>query len=89
MPKCVGGITWSKHAHIQSSFGRLKPICDICIIRFNYIYSRAALAWTKYNTKHSLRNEKLKAYICMYVCMYAYKYSVDIYLLFMIKFRVR
>ena len=28
-------------------------------------------------------------YVCMYVCMYVYKYSVDIYLLCMIKFRVR
>ena len=28
-------------------------------------------------------------YVCMYVCMYVYKYSVDVYLLCMIKFMVR
>ena len=30
-------------------------------IHENTLYSRAALAWTKSNIKHSLRNEKLKA----------------------------
>ena len=24
MTKCVGGITWSKHAHAQSKFGTVK-----------------------------------------------------------------
>ena len=24
MPKCVGGIPWSKHAHAQSQFGVVK-----------------------------------------------------------------
>ena len=43
---CVGGITWTKHAHAQS-----QPVFRL--------YARAALAWTK--KKHSLRNEKLKA----------------------------
>ena len=49
MPKCVGGLTWTKHALAQSRFGWLKPL-----------YARADLAWTKKN-KISLRNEKLKA----------------------------
>ena len=58
-PKCVGRITWPKHAHAQSQLGRLKPTCDIHIIHFDYT------EWTKKKPKkqkqRSLRNEKLKA----------------------------
>ena len=35
MPKYVGGITWPKHAHAQSQFGRLKLTCDTRSIHFD------------------------------------------------------
>ena len=58
-PKCVGGITWPKHAHAQSQFGAVKTdLQHPCYYSFR-LYARAALAWTK--KKRSLRNEKLKA----------------------------
>ena len=58
MPKCVGRITWPKHAHAQSQFGVVKT--DLRHPRYSFsLYARAALAWTK--KKRSLRNEKLKA----------------------------
>ena len=35
---CVGGIMWTKHAHVQkSSFGLLKPTCDTHVIHFDYM----------------------------------------------------
>ena len=49
MPKCVGGITWPKYVHAQSSFWASKTDC---IIHFDYTLGRK---------KRSLRNEKLKA----------------------------
>ena len=34
---CVGGITWTKHAHAQIQvFGLLKPTCDTHIIHLDY-----------------------------------------------------
>ena len=48
-----------RRACSKSSFGLLKPTCDTLVIHFDYIYARAALAWTK--KKYSLRNEKIKA----------------------------
>ena len=49
MPKCVGGITWPKHAHAQS---QLKPTCDTCIIHFYIVYAKAAFAWMKKKPKN-------------------------------------
>ena len=58
MPKCIGGITWPKHAHAHSQFGAVKTeLLHLCYL-FG-LYARAALAWTK--KKRSLRSEKLKA----------------------------
>ena len=36
MPKCVGGITWPKHAHAQSQFWAVKTDLDTRIIHFYY-----------------------------------------------------
>ena len=58
MPKCVGGITWPKHAHAQSQFVAVKTDLRHPCYSFR-LYARVALVWTK--KKHSLRNEKLKA----------------------------
>ena len=57
MPKCVGGISWPKHAHAQSQFGAVKTDLQHPCYSFR-LYARSALAWTK--KKRSLRNEKLK-----------------------------
>ena len=35
-PKCVGGITWTKHAHAQSQFVVFEQTCDTRIIHLNY-----------------------------------------------------
>ena len=41
---------------LKVSFGQLKLTGDTRVIHFDYIYARAALAWTK--KKRSLRNLK-------------------------------
>ena len=57
MSKCLGRITWPKHAHAQSQFWAVK--IDPC---YSFpLYARAALAWMK--KIYSLKNEKLKANI--------------------------
>ena len=37
VPKKIGGISWPKHVHTQSQFGRLKPTCDTRVIHFDYM----------------------------------------------------
>ena len=62
MPKCVGGITWSKNAHAQ--FWAVKnDLRHPCYSFLLNVYARAALALTKKKPKkkRSLKNEKLKA----------------------------
>ena len=36
---CVGGITWTKHAHAQSQVWGLKPTCDTRAIHLDYYAS--------------------------------------------------
>ena len=57
IPKCVGGITWPKHAHAQSQFWAVKnqPMYDT-----RTLYARAALAWTKNIEIKNLKRTELQ-----------------------------
>ena len=72
MLKCVGGITWSKHAQAQSQFWEFETKCHLeslilpssvqlkptCDIRIiHFYYTRAALAWTKKKPKINVHLE--------------------------------
>ena len=46
MPKCVGGITWTKNAHAQLRAVK-NDLRHPCYSFLLYGYPRAALAWTK------------------------------------------
>ena len=59
MSKCVGGITRSKHAHVQNQFWAVKPTCDTRIIHFFYTESSFSVD-EKQNQKVHLEMRNLK-----------------------------
>ena len=58
MPKCVGGIKWSKNVHAQ--FWAVKnDLRYPCYSFLLYGYARAALAWTKKKRDGSYRTAQV------------------------------